>query len=99
MKKLHQEAASPARKRGRPSKASRPEGENDSKEETLFLGVRIPKDVHQRLYRAKASLVFSTGQFYGMGRLLERVIRCGLEQVEKELDKLDKLEDKSSSEL
>lgn len=96
MNKLQQEAASPARKRGRTSKASQREGEKESKEETLFLGVRIPKDVHQRLYRAKASLEFSTGQFYGMGRLLERVIRCGLDQVEKELDKL---EDKSSSEL
>lgn len=95
MKKLQSETASPARKRGRPSKAQQ-EGEKESKEETLFLGVRIPKDVHQRLYRAKASLEFSTGQFYGMGRLLERVIRCGLGQVEKELDKL---EEKSSSEL
>ncbi len=92
MKKLQTDTADPVRRRRLKSKSLHQEDEKESKgskDETLFLGVRITKEVHQRLYRAKASLEFSTGKFYGMGRLLERVIRYGLERVENELDKLE----------
>ena len=48
----------------------------------VFLGVHLGPDVHRRLYRLKASLEYSTGKFYGLGKLLERVIAEGLERVE-----------------
>lgn len=54
-------------------------------EETVFMGLRVPKDIHQRLYRAKARLELSTGKFYGMGRLLSRVLKIGLSKIEKDL--------------
>jgi hypothetical protein len=52
-------------------------------EGTVFMGLRVSKDVHQRLYRAKARLELSTGKFYGMGRLLDRVLKIGLAQIER----------------
>lgn len=51
----------------------------------VFMGIRVPRDIHQRLYRAKARLELGTGKFYGMGRLLHRVLEIGLEQIEKDL--------------
>lgn len=52
-------------------------------EGTVFMGLRVSKDVHQRLYRAKARLELNTGKFYGMGRLLDRVLKIGLAQIER----------------
>lgn len=54
-----------------------------SDEETVFMGLRVSKDIHQRLYRAKARLELTTGKFYGMGRLLDRVLKIGLAQIEE----------------
>ena len=54
-------------------------------EGTVFMGLRVSKDVHQRLYRAKARLELSTGKFYGMGRLLDRALKIGLAQIEKDM--------------
>ena len=56
-----------------------------SSEDTVFMGMRVSREVHQRLYRAKARLELDTGKFYGMGRLLDRALRIGLSQIEKDL--------------
>lgn len=54
-------------------------------EDTVFMGLRVSSDVHKRLYRAKARLELSTGKFYGMGRLLDRVLKIGLSKIEKDI--------------
>lgn len=54
-------------------------------EETVFMGLRVSKDIHQRLYRAKARLELDIGKFYGMGRLLDKVLKIGLSQIEKDI--------------
>jgi len=54
-----------------------------SEDETVFMGLRVAKDIHQRLYRAKARLELTTGKFYGMGRLLDRVLKIGLNRIEE----------------
>lgn len=54
--------------------------------ETVFLGAKISKEIHQRLYRAKAHLEFTTGEFYGMGRLLDRVLKIGLKKIEQSFE-------------
>lgn len=56
-----------------------------SDDETVFMGLRVSKDIHQRLYRAKARLEFDTGKFFGMGRLLDKVLKIGLNQIEKDM--------------
>ena len=55
----------------------------------VFLGVHLDPDDHQRLYRLKASLEYSTGKFYGLGKLLERVIAEGLRKVESTTQPLE----------
>ena len=57
-------------------------GEKGYSRKKVFLGVHLDPDVHQRLYRLKASLEYSTGKFYGLGKLLGRVIEEGLAKVE-----------------
>jgi len=57
----------------------------NASEDTVFMGMRVSREVHQRLYRAKARLELDTGKFYGMGRLLDRALRIGLTQIEKDL--------------
>lgn len=52
---------------------------------TVFMGVNLPKELHSRIYRAKAILELRSGKFYGMGRLMSHVITRGLSQVEREL--------------
>lgn len=59
--------------------------EKQTGDDTVYMGFRVPTDTHQRLYRAKARLELSTGKFYGMGRLLERALKIGLEQIEKDM--------------
>ena len=54
-------------------------------EQVVFMGLRVSKDVHQRLYRAKARLELKIGKFYGMGRLLDKVLKIGLAEIEKDL--------------
>jgi hypothetical protein len=57
----------------------------ESASDTVFMGLRVSTEVHKRLYRAKARLELSTGKFYGMGRLLDRVLKIGLSKIEKDL--------------
>ena len=52
---------------------------------TVYMGFRVSSDTHQRLYRAKARLELDTGKFYGMGRLLDRALKIGLAQIEKDM--------------
>ena len=52
-----------------------------------FVGTRIPQDLYRRLYRDKARLEMETGGFYGISRLMERALRRGLAQIERELDR------------
>lgn len=54
-------------------------------EDTVFMGLRVSKNIHQRLYRAKARLELNTGKFYGMGRLLDRVLKIGLSKIERDI--------------
>ena len=63
--------------------------EKKTQKKKVFLGVRLDPDVHQRLYRLKASLEYSTGKFYGLGKLLERVIAEGLQKVESTTQPLE----------
>lgn len=71
--------ASPARRRGRPrTKAS---------EGGRFVGTRVSPELYRRLYMDKARLEMETGGFYGISRLMERALRRGLAQIERELDR------------
>ena len=63
--------------------------EKKTQKKKVFLGVHLDPDVHQRLYRLKASLEYSTGKFYGLGKLLERVIAEGLQKVESTTQPLE----------
>ena len=66
--------------------------ENDEKmtaESSKFLGCRLPQETYRRLYRAKARLELSTGRFYGLGKLLARVIEEGLKVIESEIGGVD----------
>ena len=63
--------------------------EKKTQKKQVFLGVHLDPDVHQRLYRLKASLEYSTGKFYGLGKLLERVIAEGLRKVESTTQPLE----------
>ena len=56
-----------------------------TEEDTVFMGLRVSKNIHQRLYRAKARLELNTGKFYGMGRLLDRVLKIGLSKIERDM--------------
>ena len=58
---------------------------NQSGNGTVYMGLRVSGDTHQRLYRAKARLELDTGKFYGMGRLLDRALKIGLAQIEKDM--------------
>ena len=58
---------------------------NSAESDTVFMGLRVAKEVHKRLYRAKARLELNTGKFYGMGRLLDRVLRIGLSKIERDI--------------
>jgi hypothetical protein len=62
----------------------RRQNQNKSEDGTVFMGLRVSADIHQRLYRAKARLELETGKFYGMGRLLDRLLKIGLEAIEKD---------------
>ena len=56
-----------------------------SEADTVFMGLRVSTEVHKRLYRAKARLELNTGKFYGMGRLLDRVLKIGLSKIERDI--------------
>ena len=66
----------------REKKAESDKAPEKNPEKKVFLGVHLDPDVHQRLYRLKASLEYETGKFYGLGKLLGRVIEEGLRAVE-----------------
>lgn len=57
-------------------------------EDTVFVGSKIPKEYHQRLYRAKAQLELLNGEFYGMGRLITKIFKIGISKIEQEIEKL-----------
>ena len=50
-----------------------------------FLGVRIPSDLHRRLYRVKATMEYSSGKFYGLSKVVEQALDRGLSAMESEM--------------
>lgn len=63
----------------------RPSTRTEQEKDTQFLGTHLPKEVHRRLYRVKAAYEYQTGAFYGLGKLLAKVIDLGLAQLESTL--------------